>query len=266
MTARPVDLPDGARLAPSLEGRGRDVLLVSGLGGTAGFWGPALPGLAGRFRVARFDQRGIGGSSRGEAACTIDRLAEDCLAVADALGLERPVLVGHSTGGAIGQALARMAPDRLGGLVLSATWLRPSRYMTALFQTRRRILDLDPAAYAETGAILGYAPAWLEQHWATYEAATAKPPATEAARQVVRERIDALLAFDGSADAASLALPTLVLGARDDTIVPAFLQEELAAALPRPAVTLYPDGGHFFPVTRTEDFVRDVTRFADGIA
>ncbi len=266
MTASVVDLPDGARLAASLEGRGRDLLLVSGLGGTAGFWSPAVPGLAARFRVARFDQRGIGQSSRGTAACTIDRLAADTLAVADALGLERPILVGHSTGGAIGQALARMAPGRLGGLVLSATWLRPSRYMTALFSTRRRILDLDPAAYAETGAILGYAPAWLERHWPTYEAATAKPPGSEEARRVVRERIDALLAFDGSRDAAALDLPILVLGARDDAIVPAFLQDDLAAALRDPAVTIYPDGGHFFPVTRTDDVVRDVAAFADRIA
>ena len=262
-----VTTPDGARLVVTSEGSGPDLLLVSGLGGTAGFWAPTIPGLARSFRVTRFDQRGIGASSRGSAACSIDGLARDCLDVMDAAEIGTAIFVGHSTGGAIGQALARIAPGRLRALVLSATWLKPSRYMGALFAARRRILDLDPAAYAATGAVLGYAPAWLEANWGAYEAALARPPNSEDARGVVRERIDALLAFDGSASAAALSCPALVLGARDDVIVPAFLQEELAAALPEGRrVVIYPDGGHFFPVSRTGPFVRDLVAFAEAVA
>lgn len=258
---RLVPVPDGAHLATWTAGDGPAMLLVSGLGGTAGFWAPVLPGLSASFRITRFDQRGIGASSRGDAACTIDRLAYDCLAVADARGLDRFLFVGHSTGGAIGQALARLAPERLSGLVLSATWLRPSRYMTALFEARRTILFLDPQAYAATGAILGYAPAWLERNWSTFEAATARPPSSSEARRAVRERIDALIAFDGSQHAASLSVPTLVLGARDDMIVPAFLQEELAAALPGSRKTMLDTGGHFFPVSRPDAFTATVAEW-----
>lgn len=262
-----VETPDGAILAVTIEGDGPDILLVSGLGGTASFWSPTLTGLTRQFRVVRFDQRGIGASSRGSASCSIDQLALDCLAVMDAVGLARPAFVGHSTGGAIGQALARLAPGRVGALVLSATWLKPSRYMEALFLARRRILDLDPAAYAATGAVLGYAPAWLEANWSAFEAATANPPASDGAREIVRERIDALLAFDGSGSVGALDCPTLVIGARDDVIVPAFLQRELAAALPSGGkLTVYEDGGHFFPITRTSEFVRELSVFADQSA
>lgn len=267
MATQIIEVSDGAALAVTSAGSGPDILLVSGLGGTAGFWSPTVPGLCDGFRVTCFDQRGIGASSRGRAPCDIDRLALDCLSVMDAAGLTTPVFVGHSTGGAIGQALARLAPGRLGALVLSATWLKPSRYMEALFSARRRILDLDPAAYAATGAVLGYAPAWLEANWPAYEAATATPPVSDTARRVVRERIDALLAFDGSGAIGHLTCPTLVLGARDDVIVPAFLQEELARALPASGrMVMYEDGGHFFPITRTSDFVRDLSAFARGLA
>lgn len=267
MPVHQVETPDGATLTVTVDGEGPDILLVSGLGGTAGFWAPTLPALTEAFRITRFDQRGIGASTRGTADCDIDLLAADCLAVLDAAGIERAIFVGHSTGGAIGQALAHIAPGRLAGLVLSATWLKPSRYMDALFATRRRILDLDPTAYAATGAILGYAPAWLETNWSAFETATAKPPVSDEARQVVRERIDALLAFDGSASVGAIACPTLVMGARDDAIVPAFLQDELATALPQGRqVVMYDDGGHFFPVTRTADFMRDLTAFARTLA
>ena len=123
---------DGAVLHAFQEGHGQTLLLISGLSGTAGFWNDIASTFARSFRVIRFDQRGIGGSTRGDAECTIDRLAEDCLAVLDAAGIHRAVVLGHSTGGCIGQALARQAPDRLDGLILSGSWLRPSLYMGGL--------------------------------------------------------------------------------------------------------------------------------------
>ena len=119
--------PDGAVLQGFSEGEGPALLLVSGLGGTAGFWAGNATTLARSFRVISFDQRGIGANSRGSAPCTIDQLARDCLAVLDAAGVERAVLLGHSTGGCIGQALGRIAPERLAGLILTASWQKPSR-------------------------------------------------------------------------------------------------------------------------------------------
>jgi len=256
-----VETPDGAILQAWSEGAGPTLLLVSGLGGTGGFWKASAATLGRSLRIIRFDQRGIGASTRGSAPCTIDQLALDCLAVLDAAGAARCVLLGHSTGGCIGQALARIAPERLDGLILSATWLKPSRYMTSLFGTRRAILDENPHAYAATAALMSYPPAWIEAHWGTYETALAGAPVTAQARQVVRERIDALMSFDGSADIGAAAMPVLVLGARDDMIVPAFLQEELAAALPGARKTMLESGGHFFPVSRPDAFTANVAEW-----
>lgn len=234
------------------------LLLVSGLGGAAAFWSAIVPDLSHSFRVICFDQRGIGASTRGEAVCTIDLLAQDCLAVLDALQVERAIFVGHSTGGCIGQSLARQAPARLAGLVLSATWLKPNRYMQALFSTRRVLLDHDPKAYAASGSLLGFSPLWLETHWDVYESMVARPPATAKERRVVSERIEALLAFDGLSALAAITMPTLILGVEDDMIVPAFLQRELAAALPNAQLVMLNDGGHFYPVSRPGDFVSHV--------
>lgn len=264
-TSTHVALADGAALAVTVEGAGPPVMLVSGLGGAADFWSPPAEVLARDFQVIRFDQRGIGGSSRGEAACTIDLLAEDCLAVADALGIGSLLFAGHSTGGCIGQAFARLAPERLTGLVLGGAWLKPNRYMAALFAARRSVLDHDPKAYAALGAFVGYPPEWLERNWSVFEAATARPPASESERRVVQERIDALLAFDGSPDIGSIRCPTLVVGAPDDAIVPAFLQEELGAALPRGRLVMLDGGGHFFPVTRMPAFVAALRGFASEL-
>jgi pimeloyl-ACP methyl ester carboxylesterase len=260
-----VTTADGAVLQAIREGSGPALVLVSGLGGTASFWTESAAVLAGRCEVIRFDQRGIGSSTRGTAACDIAQLARDVLAVLDAAQLERCTLLGHSTGGCIAQSLAAHAPDRLSRLILSATWLKPSRYMTGLFMTRRMMLEEDPEGYAAMGTILAFPPGWLETNWTHYESSVARAPATAAERDVVRERIGALLAFDGSAGTSAVAaLPTLVLGAADDMIVPAFLQRDLAAALPGSELILLDGGGHFFPISRAADFTTCVSRWLAG--
>src|SRR5918994_3620886 len=99
-----VRLRDGAELAVHVDGKGRDLLLVTGLGGTAAFWDPVVAPSASRFRIIRFDQRGIGRSTRGTAPVDIDRLAQDAFAVLDHVGADRPLLLGHSTGGVILQS------------------------------------------------------------------------------------------------------------------------------------------------------------------
>lgn len=260
-----VRLPDGAMLRALSQGQGRPLLLVSPLAGNAAFWDDNAATLARSFRVLRFDQRGIGGSDRGSAPCTIDQLAKDCLAVLDAAGVERAAVLGHSTGGCINLALARQAPERLDGLILSGSWLKQNRYMTALFETRLAILDQHPRAYAATAALMAYPPTWLEAHWSSYEAAVAAAPDTPEAKQVLRERIGALRAFDASGWAGEIERPTLILGARDDMIVPAFLQEELAAAMPGARKTLLDSGGHFFPISRPDAFTANVAEWIGAL-
>lgn len=249
---------DGATLHAFAQGRGQPLLLVSGLGGSGVFWQNIAATLERSFRVVSFDQRGIGASTRGSADCSIDELARDCVAVLDAAGIERAVVLGHSTGGCIAQSLARQAPQRIDGLILSGGWLKPSRYMAGYFGARRAILSTNPEAYAASSVLCAYPPAWIEANWPVFEAALAAAPATAQAQAVMRERIDALLSFDGSAEAAALAMPILVLGARDDMVVPAFLQEELAAALPGCAKTMLDSGGHLFPVSRPDAFTATV--------
>ena len=253
---------DGAELRFWSQGSGaRTLLLVSGLGGTGGFWSDVAETLGASARIIRFDQRGIGASTRGTAELSIDRLAEDCLTVLDAAGAESSVLLGHSTGGCIVQACARIAPERAEGLILSATWMRQSRYMTALFETRREMLENQPLVYAKSAALLSFPPGWLEENWHVYEAAVAKAPIGATAGRIVRERIDALLAFDGPGETGLPDLPALVLGARDDMIVPPFLQEELGAALADSQTVMFDQGGHFFPLTRGDAFCASISEW-----
>lgn len=263
MTPFTLSLPDGAVLQGACEGQGPDILLVSGLGGTGAFWEPVVRALAGRFRLIRFDQRGIGASSRGTAACTIAQLAADAQAILNHLDSRGTILVGHSTGGCIIQEMALRDPSRLAGLVLSGAWAKPSRYMSELFRSRLAVLRAAPREYAALGALISYPTEWLDRNWPRFEAAVRQAPLSQEAQTIVAERIEALLSFDRSGEIGAIGLPRIIIGAEDDLIVPPFLQRELAALLPQAAIAILPSGGHFFPVSRTEDFTALLSRWID---
>lgn len=262
MAASILQLADGAALSVHIDGSGPDLLLVSGLGGAAAFWQAPLDALAQHYRVIRYDQRGIAASSRGTAPVTIDQLADDSFAVLDHANSRRALLVGHSTGGVILQTMALRDETRIGGLVLSGTWLKPNRYMTELFTSRLAMLHVAPREYAAAAAFVGYPADWLDANWTTYEAMLASAPMTQAQQAIVAERIRAILQYDRSTQVGRIGVPQLIQGAEDDLIVPVFLQRELARALPRAETHFFKSGGHFFPITRTKEFVGALVAWA----
>jgi aminoacrylate hydrolase len=275
-TTLEVMMPDGARITVHRHGvwdptPKRVLVLISGLGGTAGFWKPVIEALPNGTAILTLDQRGIGASTRGAAPVSISRLAQDCLEVIAATKITDCVVVGHSTGGCIAQELALLAPEIVKGLVLSATWLKADPYMTALFTHRKSLLTLDPAAYVGLGTIMGYAPQWLTSHWHVYEGAMRNLPRTSEAQQVIAERIDALLAFDGTSELGRLSCPVLTIGSQDDAIIPISLQKALHAALlthhsaGQCQFHGFDQGGHFFPVSRTSEFCAKLSAWMDGL-
>ncbi|MFY0612741.1 MAG: alpha/beta fold hydrolase [Hyphomicrobiaceae bacterium] len=247
-----ITLRDGAKLSVETAGSGRPLVLISGLGGTGGFWAPLVEALGPILQTICFDQRGVGGSELGREPVSIRSLAEDTWEIVDALAGERPVLCGHSTGGAIVQEMELARPGAAAGLVLSGTWAGPDVFMERLFQTRLDVLTRLPEHYAMLSALIGSPTRWLRDHPdALVQAAAQTPNETQAA--VIAERIKALLAHDCRDRLAKAATPALVLGTEDDVIVPVYLQEELAALLSEAELHLFDKGGHFYPVTRPAD-------------
>ena len=111
---------------------GVPVVLTMGLGGDSTAWPFQLAALAPRHRVLVFDNRGAGRSDAPDTAYTTRGMAEDLLALLDALGVERAHLLGLSLGGAIAQEAVLTAPARFASLQLHATWAGPHPYFQAL--------------------------------------------------------------------------------------------------------------------------------------
>ena len=99
---------NGIQINYELSGRdGAPVVMLShSLASSMVMWNPQLDLLASHFKVLRYDMRGHGGSEAPEDAYTLELLAEDAVALLDALGIDTVHFVGLSIGGMIGQGLA----------------------------------------------------------------------------------------------------------------------------------------------------------------
>jgi pimeloyl-ACP methyl ester carboxylesterase len=103
-------------------GAGDPVLLIHGASSDMGVWAPTIvPMLRDRFRVAAYDRPGMGFTAqRPPRAETLEAQSQVAAGVIDQLKLVKPIVVGHSWGGAVTLRLALDRPDLIGGLVLIA--------------------------------------------------------------------------------------------------------------------------------------------------
>jgi 3-oxoadipate enol-lactonase len=98
------------------------VMLLHGLGVTADInFFRCYRSLAERYRVLAFDHRGHGEGLRSRRPFRLTDCADDVVAMADVLGIDRVIPVGYSMGGAVAQCVLRRHPRRVGGIVLCAT-------------------------------------------------------------------------------------------------------------------------------------------------
>jgi pimeloyl-ACP methyl ester carboxylesterase len=130
----------GARIHYLDKGSGPPIVILHGLGGQMGnFTYALLERLTGEFRVILMDRPGSGYSTRAPGAT--GRLTEQAAIVAQfirKLGLDRPLLVGHSMGGAIALGVALDHPEAVKGLALIAPLTHVPKHVPAPF----RALDI----------------------------------------------------------------------------------------------------------------------------
>ena len=122
---------EGAELAVDgerLRRRATVVVLHGGPGFDQGYLRPGLRPLADEAQLVFVDLRGQGRSARSPVeSCTLEQMADDVAALCDRLGIEHPIVFGHSAGGFVALHLALRHPELPCGLIVcdSAPTLAP---------------------------------------------------------------------------------------------------------------------------------------------
>jgi pimeloyl-ACP methyl ester carboxylesterase len=212
------------------------------------------------FRLLTPDHRGFGQSELAPGVSTMEAMAEDALALLDALKLPSAVVGGLSMGGYVALALARLDPGRVRGLVLVDTQSLPDDEAS---KARREAVALDVLANGVNGLVDGMLPKLF---------AAATPPDVRGpieAMMRAQERQAVAAAARGMAtrsDAKDLlarfANPTLVVVGAEDAITPPEKAKVMADLVTGARLEVVPGAGHLVPVEQPERFKALLESFA----
>ena len=254
------------KLAWERQGSGAPLLLIHGLGYARWGWEPVLPGLAERFDVIMFDNRGIGESDAPPGPYTVVEMAADAVQVLDEAGVERAHVVGTSLGGMIAQELALSYPERVDRLVLAGTTPGGPRAYPMPQVTVDLIAEsatLEPAValrrFVENALASGTVERRPEivERILEHRLATAQDPAAWGAQAA------AAVAFDAYDRLGGLIAPTLVQSGTEDVVIDPRNSFLLGDLLPNAEAAHFPGCGHLFFWEKPAGFVRSVTSFIE---
>ncbi len=243
------------RLSYAVTGIGPAVLAIQGAGVPGSGWGPQVEGLAQRFRFITFDNRGIGRSSPGKDPLTIEQMAGDALAIADAEGIERFHLLGHSMGGLIAEHVALISRERVASLALLNTFgngahaTRLSRRMVMLglrsrigtraMRRRGMLRMIMPDAYIRASDEVALA-ARLGDLFGRDLAD--QPP-------ILSAQLHAMSRYSALSRLRELSgVPTLVLSGAHDPIAPPACGKEIASLIGGARFIEFPHASHALPI------------------
>ncbi|MBA2965538.1 3-oxoadipate enol-lactonase [Ramlibacter sp. MAH-25] len=256
----------GAAIAYRLQGPVDAPVLMLGnsLAADLEMWDGNLPALGQHFRVLRYDMRGHGASSTPAGPYTLELLADDAIALLDALRIDKVHFVGVSLGGMVAQQLAARYPNRIASVVLCATMSNqaaPAAWDERMAAVRR-------------GGMEAIAEATL-QRWFTPAFHAEAPQALAAVRRMVLATrpegylgcAAAIRALAQDALLPRIAGPCLVLAGEHDGAATPAIAQSLAQRIPGAQLHVVPGAAHLPNIERQAAFDARVLAFlADATA
>lgn len=249
--------------------------------------GPGLDATKLRYQLARLadvaqvvvpDQRGHGRSDRGgPETWNLASWALDVKNLSDALGIERPVVLGTSFGGFVAQQYAATYPEHPAGLILLST--SPRR--TSLEEAAARFREAGGEEAAEVVRRAMESPS--EQTAAEWRRVlgplgSLNPDPDPLIARLEAERIETMevnLHFAGEGGVMDLRdrlgavrCPTLVMLGEADLTIPAHLGREIVTAIPEglARLELVPEAAHEVMVDKPAEVYRLVREFLADLA
>jgi proline iminopeptidase len=234
-------VPEGPRMVerPTL------ILLHGGPGADHSIYRPDMDRLADVAQLVYVDHRGNGRSEGDDpAAWNLAQWGDDVRGLADALGIERPIVYGASFGGMVALSYAVRHPGHAAALILACTAARGGAHTQRRVDLFEQLGGPAAGALARRRLIGGDTSLEVIQRWRELcvPVYSNEPDPPEVATRMVNRpevtqwfsRADGELAsFDLRPAMAAIAAPVLLMGGELDPMLPIENLHDIAAALPR---------------------------------
>src|SRR5215469_6434558 len=252
-------------IAYKMFGKGEPILLITGVGGDMNSWEPSiLKNLSTNHTVIVFDNRGVGNTTTGSKAFSIQQFANDTVGLLDVLKIQNAGVLGHSMGGIVAQQLAVTHPEKVNRLILVSTTCGgkdsiPPSPQLAKFGTEleNKLLNNIPITPQEIkltmSASLG--PAWIRLHPNSLDAIPKKvlsakdlfpdvPVNTQVQQQKVVNNWKATNWIGICDELSKISNPTLIITGTDDGAIQPANSLIIAGKIPGAWLVHIKDAGH----------------------
>ena len=230
---------NGIQLAYDRHGTGTPLVLLHGYPLDHHLWDEVVPLLEDTFDLVLPDLRGFGGSSMVDSFSAMEDYASDVAELLDQLGIQQTAIAGHSMGGYVALAFARLFPKRVRGLGLVASQVLadPTERKEARYQSAAEVADKGVGSVVETMAPKFTADKKL-QAFARQSMERQPPAAYIGALKAMAERVDSTPLLS------SFSFPVVLIHGDADQLIPIDRAREVKAALPQAHLVEIRGAGH----------------------
>jgi pimeloyl-ACP methyl ester carboxylesterase len=218
---------NGIQLAYARRGKGTPLVLLHGFPLDHHLWGETDSLLEDAFDLITPDLRGFGESTITDAPCTMEDYASDIAALLDHLDIRKSAIAGHSMGGYVALAFARLYPERISGLGLISTQAvadsperKEGRYQSAADVAEKGIGGVVEAMTPK------FTPDLRLQTLARQIMERQQPAAYIGALKAMAERMDSTFLLS------TLRFPVVVVHGNADVLVPVDRARDVKSAVP----------------------------------
>ena len=231
----PMASVNGIQMHYRVEGNGSEtVVLINGLADDLETWAGQMDDLlTAGYRVLRFDNRGIGASSKPAGPYSSRMLADDAKTLVDSLGVTDFHLMGVSMGGMIAQEYALAYPGDLRSVTFGCTYAAPGPFCSRMFAMWEAMAPVTGVPFIMRDVTLWAftVPFFTERAGEAAEFETAMRYMDQPAHAYLAQ-LAVIQQHDTTARLGQLGVPALVLAGEQDILIPVSLSRQLAGLVP----------------------------------
>lgn len=226
---------NGIEVNYQLEGEGPEtIVLVNGLADDLETWVLQMDDFLGAgYRVLRFDNRGVGQTSKPPGPYTSRMLADDAKALVDELGLRDFHLMGVSMGGMISQEYALAYGEDLRTVTLACTYAAPGPFCSRMFAMWGDMAPVNGVPFIMRDVTLwAFTVPFFEEREDELKETEAELAALPMSVEAYLAQLNVIQTHDATGRLDQITKPTLVLAGEQDILIPVSLSRKLQEQIP----------------------------------
>ena len=244
-------------LAYTRRGKGTPLVLLHGYPLDHHLWEDVAPLLEDTFDLILPDLRGFGESTTVGSPYTMDDYASDVAGLLDQLGIQKAAIAGHSMGGYVALAFARLYPERISGLglVSSQVLADPPDRKDGRYKSAAEVSEKGIGGVVETMAPKFTSDERL-QAFARDAMERQQPAAFIGALKAMAERMDSTSLLS------SFKFPVVIIHGKADALIPIDRAREVKNAVPQAHLVELESAGHIPMLEAKEETARALKNLA----